>query len=136
MAMPAVRTEWTVEMLDELPDDGNRYELIDGELFMTPAPSDMHQLVVLALAIRLRACVRPTRIARVITSPSDVRKPNRDKNRVQPDVFVFRLVDGERPPYPFELTDLLLAVEVVSPSNPQYDYQTKRELYLRNGLAE
>lgn len=41
MAMPADRTDWTVEMLDALPDDGQRYELIDGELFVTPAPSDL-----------------------------------------------------------------------------------------------
>ena len=37
MAMPAQPTEWTVEMVHALPDDGNRYEVIDGELFVTPA---------------------------------------------------------------------------------------------------
>ena len=42
MAMPATHTEWTVDMLDALPDDGQRYEIIDGELFVTPSPSDMH----------------------------------------------------------------------------------------------
>jgi|SRR5579884_711988 len=136
MAMPAIRTEWTVAMLDELPDDGNRYELIDGELFVTPAPSDVHQLVVMELAARLHAYVQRSAVARVIASPSDVRRPDRDKNRVQPDLFIVRLTERRRPPYPFDLTDLLLAVEVVSPSNSQYDYQTKRELYLRNGVAE
>ena len=55
MVMPAPHTEWTVEMLDALPDDGQRCELIDGELFVTPAPSDDHQLVVGALGARLRA---------------------------------------------------------------------------------
>ena len=54
MAMPAAHAEWTVDMLDALPDDGNRYELIDGVLFVTPAPSDVHQLVVGALYVRLR----------------------------------------------------------------------------------
>jgi Uma2 family endonuclease len=54
MAMPSTRTDWTVDMLDALPDDGNRYE-IDGELFVTPAPSDVHQLVVGAVYTRLRA---------------------------------------------------------------------------------
>lgn len=42
MAMPQP-IEWTLEMLHELPDDGNRYELIDGELLVSPAPSLMHQ---------------------------------------------------------------------------------------------
>jgi hypothetical protein len=37
--MPAHPTEWTVEMVRALPDDGNRHEVIDGELFVTPAPS-------------------------------------------------------------------------------------------------
>ena len=43
MAMPAYPTEWTVEMVRALPDDGNRYEVIGGELFVTPAPSWTHQ---------------------------------------------------------------------------------------------
>jgi hypothetical protein len=47
MAMPATQTEWTVEMLDALPDDGQRYEVIDGELHVTPAPRELHQLVAL-----------------------------------------------------------------------------------------
>ena len=139
MAMPASHIEakrWTVEMLDALPDDGNRYEIIDGELFMTPAPSDVHQLIVGALVARLRPYLRPTSVARVMHSPSDVRRPDRTKNRVQPDVFVVTLRDGRRPSYPFELVDLLLAIEVASPSNPEYDYQTKRELYLGNGVPE
>jgi len=134
--MPASRTEWTVEMLDALPDDGQRYEIIDGELYVTPAPSDLHQLVVGALYARLRAYMRPSTVGRAFTSPSDVRRGDRRRNRVQPDIFVVRLVDGSRPPYPFDLSDLLLAVEVESPSNPDYDYQTKRELYLGNGVPE
>lgn len=136
MAMPVSRTEWTVEMLDALPDDGQRYEIIDGELFVTPAPSDLHQLVVGALHSRLRSYMRPWSVGRTFMSPSDVRRGDRRRNRVQPDIFVVRLNDGRRPPYPFELSDLLLAVEVESPSNPDYDYQTKRELYLRNGVPE
>lgn len=136
MAMPATRTEWTVDMLDALPDDGNRYELIDGELFVTPAPSDVHQLVVGALYARLRAYLRPFDVGRALVSPSDVRREDRRRNRVQPDVFVVRLIEKKRPPYPFDLADLLLAVEVESPSNPAYDYQTKRKLYLSSGVPE
>jgi Uma2 family endonuclease len=140
MAMPAVRSDWTVEMLDELldelPDDGNRYELIDGELFVTPAPSDVDQLVVGALQKRLWDYLRATSLARVIASPSDVRRDDRRKNRIQPDVYVVKLVDGKRPPYPFDLADVLLAVEVLSPNNSKYDYQTKRRLYLRGGVPE
>lgn len=135
MGMPAAQVDWTVEMLDALPDDGQRYELIDGVLHVTPAPSDVHQLVV-AFHRRLHDYLRPSRLARAIHSPADVRKLDRRRNRVQPNVFAVRLNDGKRPTYPYDLADLLLAIEIESPSNPLLDYQIKRELYLRNGIAE
>src|SRR5690242_13935700 len=69
MAMPVSRSNWTVDMLDELPDDGNKYELIDGELFVTPAPSDVHQLIAGALHARLRTYLRPGSVARAMISP-------------------------------------------------------------------
>ena len=137
MAMPVVaRSDWTVEMLDALPDDGQRYEIIDGELFVTPAPGDVHQLVLGELHARFHAYLRGTSVGRVMFSPADVRRGDRTRNRVQPDLFVVRLTEGTRPAYPFELSDLLLTIEAVSPSNPRYDYQTKRKLYLQNGVPE
>src|SRR5579885_1228162 len=136
MAMPAAKAEWTVDMLDALPDDGNRYELIDGELFVTPAPSTVHQVVVGTLYARLRAHLRPSSVARAVISPADVRRDDRKKNRVQPDVFVVALRDKAWPAAVFDLGDLLLAVEVVSPGYARYDFQTKRELYLASGVPE
>jgi Uma2 family endonuclease len=136
MAMPAARTDWTVEMLDELPDDGQRYEIIDGVLFVTPAPSDVHQYIVGELYARLLAYFRDSGVGYPVISPADVRREDRRRNRVQPDIFVVRVTNGKRPVYPFELTDLLLAIEVESPSNPRYEYQTKRVLYLQSGVPE
>lgn len=49
MAMPVRPDDWTLERVHALPDDGNRYELLDGELLVTPAPSWSHQAVLLAL---------------------------------------------------------------------------------------
>ena len=135
MAMPAVaRTNWTVDMLDELPDDGQRYELIDGELFVSPSPSGPHQLLVMELSARLHGYLRGGALGRVLTSPSDVRRPDTTRNRVQPDVFVFRR--GSLLSFPLAFGDLLLVIEVVSPSSSRYDYQTKRRLYLANGIPE
>ena len=54
MAMPKPQTEWTLEMVHALPDDGNRYELVDGELLVSPAPSLLHQRVLAALFEVLR----------------------------------------------------------------------------------
>ena len=45
MAMPHPETEWTLDMVHALPDDGNRYELLDGELLVSPTPSLLHQRV-------------------------------------------------------------------------------------------
>jgi Uma2 family endonuclease len=136
MGMPATISDWTVDMLDALPDDGQRYEIIDGELFVTPGPGEFHQDIVLELSRRLHQYLLGHGIGKVMISPADVRRGDRKRNRVQPDVFVVRLVEGKRPAYPYELHDLLLAVEVVSPSNPILDYQVKRDLYLREGVGE
>lgn len=136
MAMPATHVEWTVDMVDALEDDGQRYELIDGELYVTPAPAEIHQLVVGELYARLREYLRSLGTGKAMVSPADVRRGDRTRNRVQPDVFVMRLTEGKRPAYPYELHDLLLAVEVASPSNPRLDYQIKRDLYLRENVGE
>lgn len=136
MGMPVADTNWTVDMLDALPDDGQRYEIIDGELFVTPAPSDIHQFVVGELHRLVSTYLHRSSVARALVSPADVRRDDRRRNRVQPDVFVIRLTDGRRPTYPYDLRDLLLAVEVTSSGNPLYDYQTKRALYLEGGVPE
>jgi Uma2 family endonuclease len=136
MAMSATRAEWTVDMLDVLPDDGQRYELVDGVVHVTPAPGLPHQLIVGQLYHLFRLYLRGSTVARALISPSDVRRGDRTRNRVQPDTFVVRLVDGKLPRYPFAMTDLLLAVEVSSPNDPLYDYQTKRALYIANNIPE
>ncbi|HEY4303225.1 MAG TPA: Uma2 family endonuclease [Gemmatimonadaceae bacterium] len=134
MAMVAANTEWTVDMLDELPEDGNRYELFDGELVVTPAPTDVHQLIAGELYARLQSYLRSFTVGRALVSPADVRREDRKRNRVQPDVFVVKLTDGKRPAYPYDLGELLLAVEVVSPSSARTDYQRKRDLYVGAGV--
>lgn len=138
MVMPvhADRTDWTVDELDALEDDGQRYEVIDGVLFVTPAPKDTHQFVVAELLGRLHAYLRAEKLGRAMTSPADVRRGDRTRNRVQPDVFVMRVVDGKRPAYPYELHDLALVIEVLSRSSLKLDKQIKRELYLREGVGE
>ena len=137
MAMPIIaRRDWTVEMLDALPDDGQRHEIIDGERFVTPSPVFPHQLVLGELYARVRAYMRGTTVGRVGFSPSDIRRGDRSRNRVQPDLFVVRLDGRALPAAPFGFADVLLAVEVASPSNLRYDYHTKRTLYLQGGVPE
>jgi len=123
-------------MLDAHPDDGQRYEVIDGELFVTSAPGEGHQDVVRLLVVRFSRHFDGSDVGAVMVSPAEVWRGERFRNRVQPDVFVVRRTEGKRPAYPYHLGGLLLAVEVVSPGNPLLDYHVKRDLYLREGVGE
>ena len=120
---------WLPEDLDELPDDGNRYEVIDGELLVTPAPSFDHQDVAAMLWARLRPYVVQHGLGRALIAPADVQLDRRA--RVQPDVFVAAAAEGRRPRRSKEIARLLLAVEIVSPSSAHSDRWKKRLLYQR-----
>ena len=134
MAMPAQPTEWTVEMVRALPDDGNRYEIIDGELFVTPAPSLIHQRAILRLAYLLGPYLEEQRLGEVIISPADVMFGPR--TMVEPDLFAIPLTSGPLPRAWEEVGRLLLTVEVLSPSTLRTDRSDKRELYQRKGVPE
>lgn len=105
--------------LDSIPDDGHRYELIDGSLVVTPAPSHLHQRAVFELAVALRAAC-PAGLE-VMVAPFEVRLD--EHTSLQPDVLVARLSDitSQRLPVP-----PLLAVEVASPSTRLLDLNYKR----------
>ena len=134
MAMPAQPSEWTVEMVRALPDDGNRYEVIGGELFVTPAPSLIHQRAILELAYLLGPYLREARLGEVIISPADVMFGPR--TMVEPDLFVIPLTPGPLPRAWEEVGRLLLTAEVLSPSTLYTDRGDKRELYQRKGVPE
>ena len=72
MGMPSSTTQWTREMVLALPDDGNRYELLDGELLVTPAPRARHQDAVVALLYRLTPYVREHRFGHLGCAPADL----------------------------------------------------------------
>jgi Uma2 family endonuclease len=125
---------WTVADLAGMPDDGQRYEVIDGELFVTPAPALRHQDAILALAMLLRPYVRQHDCGHLVIAPAEVTfSPRRG---IQPDLFVARLVDGKRPRESSEIRGLLLAVEVLSPSSAKADRVNKRALYRDEGVDE
>jgi Uma2 family endonuclease len=133
MAMPAT-TRWTAEMVRALPDDGKRYEVIDGELFVTPAPALRHQDAVFQMASRLAPYVSTHGLGHVIVSPADVTFA--DGSLVQPDVFVAPLIGGRRPREWSDIKTLLLAVEVLSPSTARADRRVKLRLYQRQHVPE
>ncbi|MBI4503354.1 MAG: Uma2 family endonuclease [Gemmatimonadetes bacterium] len=125
--MPQANTRWTADMVRALPDDGNRYEVIDGVLFVTPAPNVRHQRAVAELQVPLTLYTRSTGIGETLASPADISA--REDRLVQPDIFVFASAAGRRVRDWAEITHLLLAVEVLSPSTARADRQEKRRVY-------
>jgi Uma2 family endonuclease len=134
MGMPQAAPSWTVEQVLALPDDGNRYEVVDGELLVTPAPAFRHQDAILALVRRIEPFVRSGSVGHLSISPADLELDER--TLVQPDIFVFELPGGKRPDRWKEIRDILLAVEVLSPSTARADRQVKRLRYQRYGIPE
>ena len=120
--------DWTVDDVDRLPDDGLRYELVDGVLLVTPAPSYRHQRAV----GRMYRLLDDAAVAELETfvAPLDFRPT--DRRSVEPDVLVVRQQDlGPR-----GITrPLLLAVEVLSPGTRSVDLLLKRGVYQESGVA-
>jgi Uma2 family endonuclease len=117
-----------------LPDDGKRYEIVDGELYVSPAPSPFHQTVSRRLQYALMTQLEQPGIALVFDAPCDLLFEH--KTVVQPDLIVLRrarknlvtkrAIEG-RP-------DLL--VEILSPSNRDHDQSLKRTAYAKYGVPE
>lgn len=132
--MPATDSrEWTVAMVHSLPDDGNRYEVIDGMLLVSPAPAWLHQEAVGRLYVMLLSYVGGAGF-HTLVAPAAVRWSPRTE--AQPDVLVVPLVNA-RPPASFEDVGVLtLAVEVLSPSTTRADRFVKRREYQERRVAE
>lgn len=134
MAMPQTHVRYTVDDLESMPDDGNRREIIYGELFVTPAPRFWHQAAVLELVEILRPYARSVGL-RTFVSPAAVRASH--TTQVEPDLFVFpRRPDVDGTTRSVAMSKLLLAVEILSPSTTRSDRGPKRELYLSHAIAE
>ena len=136
MAMPAeVQRRWTAREVRDLiaasPLATPRYELVDGELLVTPSPGAPHQRGVGLLFYAIMTYLESERVGVVITSPSDVELE--PEFITQPDIFgvpkdEWRRVMEEGLP----VRELMLAVEVLSPSSSRHDRVRKRPLYQRH----
>lgn len=126
----------TVTDLEAMPDDGNRYEVIEGELFVSCAPGLTHQRVSMNLAFFIRSYLEDNPIGLVFATPGLILT---ELSGVIPDIVFFRherseqIVSGER------LTGAPdIVVEILSPGaeNTRRDRVAKRQLYARHGVAE
>ncbi|MDH3292606.1 MAG: Uma2 family endonuclease [Gemmatimonadota bacterium] len=129
--MPQTARRYTVDEVLAFPSDGNRYELVHGELLVSPAPRIRHQLVVGEIFFRLRSYVAEhSDVARVLLSAADISWA--EDLLVQPDVFV---VPAEEMSEEWSsIRTLLLAVEVISPRTARHDRVVKRAAYQEQGV--
>lgn len=118
---------WTAEMVRALPDDGNRYEVVHGELLVTPAPRAPHQLIVTRLAIALGNYLGHHSGGVVLVSPADI-SWGREDVLVQPDVFVVAREEVRTEDWK-QMRTLLLVAEVLSPTTARADRFVKRRRY-------
>ena len=125
---------WCYARWEQLPDDGNRYEVIDGVLYMTTSPSFFHQWIIMRLLHFVGFPAQEQGLAYAITAPVGVLMPGCDP--VQPD---FLLVRQDRAAIILDrrirgVPDLI--AEVLSPTNPEQDTEVKRRSYARAGVPE
>ncbi len=129
-----VDTRLTYEDLCALPNDGKRYEIIEGELFVTPAPRSLHQVVVANLHLALGQFVKDKGLGRVFVAPLDVVLSEFDV--VEPDLLYISKARGS------QLTEANLrgapdlAVEILSETTAKVDRTAKLKLYARFGVQE
>ena len=131
MGMPETRERWTAAQARELPDDGKRYEVVVGELLVTPAPTYDHQRAVGEVYWILRRYVESIGGMDVVLSPADIELDPR--TLVQPDVFVVPIDDARTGDWR-RMQTLLLVAEVLSPGSARADRFTKRRRYQEAGV--
>ena len=139
MSMPAAaKKRWSADEARALneanPKHWPRYEVIDRELLVSPAPRSLHQDAVLLLARRLSEYTDRTAFGHTMIGPADIElEPD---STVSPDLFVTKLVNGRKPRNWKEVDGLWVVAEVLSPSTARYDRVIKRGYFRRNQVPE
>ncbi|HWS83985.1 MAG TPA: Uma2 family endonuclease [Ktedonobacteraceae bacterium] len=126
--------QWTYEDYAAIPEDGHRYEVVNGVLYMSPSPGVPHQGSVARFVHYLFAHVELAGLGRVFSGPLDVELS--DKNVVQPDVLVVLKQHRDR----IRKTRIIgapdLVIEIASPSTARHDQRAKLDAYAGAGVPE
>ena len=125
---------YTAEDLAEMPTDGRRYEVLGGELVVSPSPSVRHQRVSLRLSAILETHLERTQVGTVLAAPFDVHLSEHDV--IQPDLVVILRENGDRIRRNAIHGAPDLLIEIVSPSSAGYDRVRKSAIYSANGVPE
>ncbi len=125
---------WTYKDYAAIPDDGQRYEIVDGVLFMSPAPNEWHQSAAGEIFSYLRAYIKLKELGRVYIAPFDVELDHRTV--VQPDVLVVLNAHLERITFSRVIGAPDLVVEISSPGTVGHDRINKQRAYAGAGVPE
>ena len=125
---------WTAADLQAIPDDRNRYEIIEGELLVTPSPSRDHQRLSKLFFRPLDSYVETHTIGEIIYAPADI--VFADDTVVEPDLLAFALPPVKLPDRSDGAAGVLLVVEILSPSTARADRTIKRARYQHEGIPE
>ena len=125
---------WTYDDYAALPDDGQRYEIVNGVLLMTPAPSPDHQSIAVRLTYYLFMHIELAGLGRVFSGPIDVELG--PKNVFQPDVVILLNTHLNKVAAKKIVGAPDLVVEIASPSTAVVDRVTKYDIYARAGIPE
>jgi Uma2 family endonuclease len=128
----ATKKRWTLGELHSLPDDGNKYELIRGVLFVTPPPTDEHETIAARLTRLLDPFVERNGLGYVYHPKSVFRYRG---SEVEPDLMVRAAHANPRAGWD-KAPKPLLIVEIASPSTWRRDREHKREFYLYSRIPE
>ena len=137
MSMPAIgRHRWSVEEVEQLVDARAgltpRYELVQGELLVTPAPTPRHQRLVFHVALLLQRFLTEHGIGEVFLGPCVLKLATGE--RYEPDLFVLPAENGRRPVLDDSLVRPILVCESLSPGSSRHDRITKRRAFQRNDV--
>ena len=120
---------WTTDDLDARAEDGVRRELLDGVLLASPSPSSVHQVIAMRLGVALEQTC-PDHL--FVSQANDVQiNPRR---LFIPDVLVTTFEAAKRRSGKFAAEEVVLAVEIVSPSSQSMDRVMKPALYAKAGI--
>ncbi len=133
MSVVLERKRYTLEDYERLPE-GSPYQLIQGELVMSPAPAPEHQEISGNLYDILRNTVKKSKKGKVFYAPIDVYLDQ--ENAYQPDIVV--VLEGSQAKITQKGIEGApdLVVEILSPSTAYYDLTEKKEVYERSGVKE
>jgi Uma2 family endonuclease len=132
MGMAVSVPRYTVDDLERFPEDGNRYELLDGVLLVTPGPRQAHQVIAQEIAARLWNAVKAPGYGHVV-GPGVISLP--PGTQLQPDLLVYPARFGPMLKWA-DITEHWLAVEVLSRSSQVYDRLFKRDAYFVLGVPQ